>query len=198
MSSLPRLWFRAAGRVLLECVFYEISHDRLTDVIARHRTYRLPRWVLPTLALAVLATIVFGGLALVARLQWRAANDARRRTKDTVQLVNEGLESGLRDSGVTDALLSMLNDGAIDPAALRKRREGELAWERNSLAEAEQAFNAALRELDRSQRSADPVVSRERALVVKGLGDIALDRGRVPDAEKRYVEAVELSQRPCT
>jgi WD40 repeat protein len=75
-----------------ESVFYEISHDRLADAIAKTRAAELPRWVWPTIwgGVAVLAILVLSMLALVLRGQVVLASDARR-SAESRELANRAL-----------------------------------------------------------------------------------------------------------
>ncbi len=181
-----------------ESVFYEISHDRLTEAIARNRRHRLPRWVRPTLAIAVLFILVLlGGLYMINQ-QRREAIAAKQQASEALQLLlGDELAGRLREVGLSDAVKQALDNVAVDPAdarvlALLRRRLGELAWERDTLMASETAFREALAALDALEADAvTPIVFAERGTALRALGDIEAERGKVSEAEGFYTRSVE-------
>jgi tetratricopeptide (TPR) repeat protein len=183
-----------------ESIFYEISHDRLTEVIARHRSVRLPRWVRPVLGVAAALIAVLLGSIFFVNAARRNAEAARERTAGTLRvLFGDTLVQRLREAGLSDTLQQGLSSASIEGTsdslarALQLRRLGELAWERDTLDAANRHFTAALDALDRA--GADKRVAEmnaERAQILKALGDVLRDRGELSLAESRYAEAVRL------
>jgi tetratricopeptide (TPR) repeat protein len=186
-----------------ESVFYEISHDRLTEAIARHRSVRLPRWVLPSLGVAaalIVVLLVSIGVINSARKQ---AEVASAKTAEALRVLwGDTLVQRLREAGLSDTLQQGLTgaslEGSSDPVvrALQLRRLGELAWERDTLDAAGRYFTAALAALDSvSPEGANGdgrvvEIDAERAQVLKDLGDVYTDKGEVSRAEPSYAEAV--------
>ena len=184
-----------------ESIFYEISHDRLTEVIARHRPRRLPHWVVPVMSAGALFVVVLLGVVLWALLEKTKAEDARRNTGAALNvLFGDALAVRLQEAGLSDALLTMLDRAPLpessDPlaASLHLRRRGELASQRGTLDETEAFFRQALALLDARPGSTGeaPEIEAERAQVLKGLGDVAYDKGQITQAEQRYAEAVRI------
>lgn len=184
-----------------ESIFYEISHDRLTEVIARHRSPRLPRWVLPAMAVAAVCIVVFAGASLMAGVAWRRAVVAQQSTASALTvLFGDVLGLRLREAGLSDALRDVLDRAPIDrtsdplATALHLRRLGELAWERGTLDEAARPLTDALSLLDEAigDGRQDTAVHAERAQILKVLGDVERDKGRITDAGHRYTEAVRV------
>lgn len=184
-----------------ESIFYEISHDRLTDVIARHRSPRLPGWVLPAMAVAAVCIVVLAGASVVAGVAWRRAVVARQSTANALTvLFGDVLGLRLREAGLSDALRDVLDRAPIDrtsdplATALHLRRLGELAWERSTLDEAARPLTEALSLLEDAiaEGRHDAAVHAERAQVLKVLGDVERDKGRITEAGNRYTEAVRV------
>jgi tetratricopeptide (TPR) repeat protein len=189
-----------------ESVFYEISHDRLTDTIARHRKPRLPRWVKPTLSVGALIV----ALATFSWWQQRSltaqASSARYQAERAVgQLLGEKLVSRLREAGLSDALRQILeqtNDGARDDYAaglatvLQWRHKADIERERGTLDKARQHYERALAELgavpNAAPASAQVPLIAERARIVTSLGALATDAGEVTVAGKHLGEAQRL------
>jgi len=183
-----------------ESVFYEISHDRLTEAIGRNRSIRLPRRVVTALWVAAVLIVGMFFSLLYVNNAWNEAEDARSRTAYALRVLwGDTLVQRLRETGLSDTLQQGLSTDAVqdtsDPVAraLRLRRLGELAWERSTLDSAYGYFTAALEALDSAspgRQSAE--ISAERAHVQKNLGDVHADRGEVSLAEPRFAEAVRL------
>lgn len=191
-----------------ESIFYEISHDRLTDVIARHRTARLPRWVWPALGVAgLLIVVLVVSMAMIFRAK-SEAESARRSTQDarttTARALNvlfgDELGRRLREAGLSDAFERMLKLTSVDDQsdrlvrASQLRRLGELAWERDTVATTGQRLAEALAILDRAMQEGNTsaAVRAERAQILKALGDVRKDEGQVSQAAALYTAAVNL------
>jgi tetratricopeptide (TPR) repeat protein len=184
-----------------ESIFYEISHDRLTDTIARHRKPRLPRWVWPTLATGALI------LAIVSVALWNQyrlteeARAARYEAEYTLgQLLGETLVSRLRDAGLSDALrriLQLTGSGEIRDdytvglaGVLRWRHSGDIERSRGSLANARAHYLQALADVDAllsaRRGKAQALLRAERARICAALGSAAADAGELTQAEKYF------------
>lgn len=183
-----------------ESVFYEISHDRLTEAIGRNRSVRLPRWVFHSLlGAAAVIVLLLASVAYVNSLR-SEAEGARAKTAEALRvLFGDALVHRLREAGLSDTLQQGLSAGAVegisDPLAraLQFRRLGELAYERDTLETAQGHFTSAIAALDSARtdgRAAE--IDAERAQTLKALGDVHSDRGEVSLAEPRYAEAVRL------
>jgi tetratricopeptide (TPR) repeat protein len=185
-----------------ESVFYEISHDRLTDTIAKHRKPRLPRWVRPTLAVGAL----FLGLAIVSWWHERSlteqARSARYQAEHAVgQLLGERLVSRLREAGLSDALRQILEQtdrGTRDDyapglaAVLRLRHAADIERERGTLDKARQHYERALAALGDASATAPVLLMAERARIVTALGTLSADAGQVALAAEQFGEAKRL------
>ncbi len=194
-----------------ESVFYEISHDRLTETIARHRRVYLPGWVWPTLggAVGVLAVVGFllwqqvhlteqaNAATEYANLATEHANAARNEAEYALgQLLGENLVSRLREAGLSDALGQILERSASGTprddhapgltGVLRLRHEGDIARDSATLAKARDRYHGALAALDALPGSHDVVgvLSAERARIGHALGNVALDAGQLDVAEE--------------
>jgi tetratricopeptide (TPR) repeat protein len=194
-----------------ESVFYEISHDRLTEVIAKHRPIKLPGWVIPTLGVAAMFIAVLG-LALYYSVKARNDADAAKTETATAlqRLFGDDLTLRLREAGLSDVFASVgvqfdslqqvLNRAASsdihDPlaSALQLRRLGELAWERDTLRAAEEKFVEALGIVDAAIAGGaqDRGLHVERAQLLKWTGDVLRDKGQIAEARARYAEAVAV------
>ena len=112
-----------------ESIFYEITHDRLTEAIARNRRVILPRWFWPGVA----ASIVFVILASFTALWMYKAREEAKRALNV--LLGEPLVGRLREVGLSDALERVLDDADVDSSsnslasALSLRHEGDILWE---------------------------------------------------------------------
>ena len=179
-----------------ESVFYEISHDRLTETIARHRRVYLPGWVVPTLVGAVCVLAVVGGLLwhqVYLREQANAAHDAAEYSLG--QLLGESLVSRLREAGLSDALGQLLERSASGTSrdehapglasVLRLRHEGDIARDSATLAKARERYRGALGALDALPGSNErrAMLSAERARIGSALGIVAFDAGQLQLAE---------------
>lgn len=193
-----------------ESVFYEISHDRLTETIARHRRVYLPGWVAPTLVGAVCVLAVVGGLlwhqvnlkeqANAATEQANEATALANAARDDAeyslgQLLGENLVSRLREAGLSDALGQILERSASSTArdehapgladVLRLRHEGDIARDSATLAKARERYHGALAALDAlpgvNERRA--MLSAERARIGSALGNLAVDAGQLEVAQ---------------
>lgn len=186
-----------------ESVFYEISHDRLTDAIARNRSVRLPGWVKPTIA-AGLVFIV--GLVVLAAVIARARNEAdaaRTRAEEALDvLLGEKLVSRLREAGLEDALKSVLDDAHIDTGsrsvalALKLRHLGDISRDRETVEVARKTLTesrAVIEALiDRPGGNSNLGLLAERARTLKRLADLTTDAGEVAKAEPLYVQSVQV------
>lgn len=105
-----------------ESVFYEISHDRLTEAIAKNRRPKLPRWVRPAIAASIVFGLVTSVLALwisvlafrIEAERARAVRVGQRAERAVGVLLGEGLVSRLREVGLADALQGVLDEADID------------------------------------------------------------------------------------
>ena len=180
-----------------ESVFYEISHDRLTEVIARHRKTHLPRWVGVSLVTAAIV-IALLGVALVYVLHLKSvATEAQHKTASALHMLfGDALVMRLKEAGLSDALGQVLHespevaDALAD--ALQHRRAGELALERSTVSNAEHQFALALQAIDSVIASGrqSPAINAERAQVLKDQGDVFHDKGNFPAAQSHYADAV--------
>lgn len=180
-----------------ESVFYEISHDRLTDVIARHRTARVPRWVWPALGAAGFLIVV-----LIASLfAMKQAQDARTTAARALNvLFGDELGRRLREAGLSDAFERTLTltsvDEGTDPLARAShlRRRAELAGERDTLATTEALLTEALAITDGAMKNGDATAAMraERAQILKVLGDARTYEGEITKAGAQYDQAVKL------
>jgi tetratricopeptide (TPR) repeat protein len=190
-----------------ESVFYEISHDRLTETIAKHRERRLPPWVWPTIGAGALIMVVVLSITIYINEKRLEARDARDRAEYMLELLlSEDLVSRLRDSGLTDELKNLLLEsrsrdstvGYVKSVAdvLKLRHEGDIAREQGTLKEARDKYAAALAVLDGLGHSApaatQPTVRAERARILARQGSLLEDGGALAQAENNYRSAVEL------
>ena len=187
-----------------ESVFYEISHDRLTDTIAKHRKPRLPRWVWPALATTGALVLALLAFAWQQRNLTNEAKAARDQAEYAVnQLLGEKLVSRLREAGLSDALSQILqqttsgaarNDHAAGlSGVLQWRHAGDIERDRGTLAKARKNYQRALAALDALPAAAPGsalVLLAERARIASALGSIASDAGEVTQAEKYFDEAL--------
>lgn len=185
-----------------ESVFYEISHDRLTEAIAKNRRPKLPRWVEPTIAAVVVVGLIASGLAF-----W--LEDARARTEEARAqaegalgvLLGEGLVSRLREVGLADALQRVLAEADIDRStkslavALSLRHQGDILREWGTVDEAREKFTESLKALDAVQArfgGSDPGLMAERARTLKRIGSVLEDGGQVSKAGRKYDQSVQI------
>jgi tetratricopeptide (TPR) repeat protein len=201
-----------AGRLLRreprnESIFYEISHDRLTEAIAKNRRTRLPAWVLPTIAVAaafIVMLAVFVVYLARARQAESRAHDAESRARTRAEraselLLGEDLVSRLREAGLSDALKRVLEKVALESssnslaAALKLRHEGDIERERGTVNAAQKKFTQALALLDPSRAGSDrrATLLAERARTLTRLGYLSIDRGELTAAEPLYGDAVK-------
>ncbi len=178
-----------------ESIFYEITHDRLTEAIARNRRVILPRWFWPGVA----ASIVFVILASFTALWMYEAREEAKRALNV--LLGEPLVGRLREVGLSDALERVLDDANIDSSsnslasALSLRHEGDILWEHATIKEAREKFNESLAALDGLQAGSDggdPGLAAERARILKRLGQVSEDGGHVSEAARHYRESVDV------
>lgn len=183
-----------------ESVFYEISHDRLTDTIARQRKPRLPRWVMPALGVGVLIMLI------VTWAWWQQRNLTGQAEYAVEQLLGEKLVSRLREVGLSDALrqiLEQVNNGAArdDYAAglasvLQWRHAGDIERERGTLDKSRALYERALATLDglpaATPGSAQTLLLAERARIFTALGSLAANAGEVTKAGTHFAEAQRL------
>ena len=197
-----------------ESVFYEISHDRLTESIAKYRKTRLPRWVWPTIAGGLMVMLVLGvGIAYAisqareTKLQAERIERERNRADYALQLqLSEDLVSRLRDAGLSDALKRVLqtSTGADFSAAhvkglanaLKLRHEGDIEHDQGTLGTARAKFEGALAEIDALTRGAasatHPLLQAERARLLQRMASVLADAGESSRAEARYGAAIEV------
>lgn len=195
-----------------ESVFYEISHDRLTETIARHRRPRLPSWVLPTLAVGAFVLAVVGVslwqqvyLTEQANAVTKQANAARDDAEYSLGLLlGESLVSRLREAGLSDALGQILKRSTSDASrddhaaglasVLRFRHAGDIERESGTLVNARKHYERALAALDALPKSkADGIralLSAERARIGLALGLVAIDAGQIERAEGHLDESL--------
>lgn len=181
-----------------ESVFYEISHDRLTDTIAKNRKLRVPRWIKATAAATLCVIFALAFLAGWAYQERQTAITARQQAEDALKLLlSENLVSRLREAGLTDALndvLAKVQITSFGPAyALTLRHEGDLLRERATLPAARTKYEEALRVVDsllaRSE-GADPELRSERARLLQRLASLQADTGEVSAAADSYATAM--------
>ena len=197
-----------------ESVFYEISHDRLTESIAKHRKTRLPRWVVPTIAGGLMVMLLLGvGIAYVlsqareTERQARKIQLERNRADYALQLqLSEDLVSRLRDAGLSDALKRVLKTstgGDFSAAhvkglasALKLRHEGDIERDQGTMGTARAKFEGALTEIDAlapgAARGPHPLLQAERARLLQRLASLLVDAGESSRADARYVAAIEV------
>jgi len=190
-----------------ESVFYEISHDRLTETIAKNRNPRLPRWVVWAIPLGAAIIVVVSLIAIFVNEKRLEARDARDRAEYMLELLlSEDLVSRLRDSGLTDELKNLLQEsksrdltvGYVKSVAdvLKLRHEGDIEREQGTLKAARDKYTEALAVLDGLGRSAadatQPALLAERARILARQGSLLADGGALAEAEKNYRSAVDL------
>ena len=181
-----------------ESIFYEISHDRLTDTIAKNRGVRVPRWVKGTIAASVIVIVVLGVFLRQAYQAKQAALESRQQAEDALKLLlSENLVSRLREAGLTDALndvLTKVNITSFGPAyALTLRHEGDILRERGTLNEARDKYTQALDAIELLLAGPDvdgADLRAEQARTQRRLGALEADAGDVTAAEVRYAAAV--------
>ena len=197
-----------------ESVFYEISHDRLTESIAKYRKMRLPRWVVPTIAGGLMVMLLLGvGIAYVlsqareTERQARKIQLERNRADYALQLqLSEDLVSRLRDAGLSDALKRVLQTstgGNFSAAhvkglasALKLRHEGDIERDQGTLGKAREKFELALAEIVALTPGAavgpHPLLQAERARLLQRLASLLVDAGESSRAAARYGAAIEV------
>ena len=190
-----------------ESVFYEISHDRLTETIAKHRERRLPPWVWPTIAAGAVIMVVILSIAIYVNEKRLEARDARDRAEYMLELLlSEDLVSRLRDSGLTDELKNLLYESKVHDLTvgyvksvadvLKLRHEGDIARDQRTLKEARDKYTEALSVLDGLSRGAteakQPTLRAERARILARQGSLLVDSGDLAQADMNYRSAVEL------
>ena len=186
-----------------ESLFYEISHDRLAEAIARQRKVKLPKWVVPVLAgsmVMVIVACVVAGFVYYEQAQTRAA--LRESEKAYGLLLGESLVSRLVDAGAADALKNVLDRieektaaSQAPPAVMKLRHQADLLFDRATLAEARSKINEAMQtlgEASTSRRPEPPAVLGERARLLGRLGEIESEAGRLALAQQRYDAAAAL------
>ena len=184
-----------------ESVFFEISHDRLAEAIAKDRRVRLPRWVYPTLAAAAaLIVIAMSAAWWVYRLRQEAVAAKDRAETAIGVLLDEDLVGRLREAGLSDALKRVLDRADLDnesrdslAVALKLRHEGDIEVERGTVRGARAMFTRALEHLDfiASTGNHDVTITAERARTLKRLAGLSVDTGEITKAEPLYVQSVE-------
>lgn len=188
-----------------ESVFYEISHDRLTESIARHRRTRLPRWVWWTLAGGALGMALLSAGIVYVRQQSLAAERARDQADYALQLqLGEELIGRLRDAGLSDALKQVLQQAQAEggagthlmglAAVLKLRHEGDIEHQQGTLGRARAKYSAALQRLDALAPAATEtaLLKAERARLRLRLAVLLAEAGQDAEAEQAYREAVAL------
>lgn len=182
-----------------ESVFYEITHDRLTDVIAKNRSIRVPQWVFHALILSGVVILALAATLFFVVKSTREEEKARRATTQALDvLLGDTLVLRLREAGLSDALDQVLGRAppASDPLSHARalRRQGELAFERETLAKAEEKFLRAegvvRAAVEHGQSTME--LTFEHAQVLKGLGDVLLNQGLISRANKQYGEALNV------
>ena len=206
----PALNALVEGRLLRreprnESVFYEISHDRLTEAIAKNRKVRLPRWVWPTLTAGAVVMAVLMVMFAFTRVALDEASRARQEAeRANGLLLGEDLVSRLREAGLGDALQQVLDrsDGnepaRVPTRALKLRHQGDIFRDRGTLDQARAKFMESLAVLDRViGGSADPApeLIAEKARTLGRLGFLAVDAGELGQATKAYDQCVGLWRR---
>jgi hypothetical protein len=190
-----------------ESVFYEISHDRLTDTIAKLRKPRLPRWVKPTLAVGALVLT----LAIISWWQQRElteqARTARVQAEYAVgQLLSENLVARLREAGLSDALRQILErtrEGATRDdhanglaSVLQWRHAADIERDHGTLEKARQTYVRALTLLNGlpavELAPAQGMLLAEHARIVTALAGLSTDAGEPVKAITKFVEAQRL------
>ena len=206
-----------------ESIFYEISHDRLTETIAKNRKARLPRWVKPTIAAGAAFIVVLGAVGAVAFYQWHQADTARNmavaatieavnqkdlaesertRAESALQLVlGEDLVSRLREGGQSESLRRVLDKADISESsktfalALKLRHQGDILRDRDTLPNARTKYGQALATLEGVNANGgikDTELAAEHARTLSRAGSLAMDAGKVTDAEEAYARSVRF------
>jgi tetratricopeptide (TPR) repeat protein len=183
-------------------VFYEISHDRLTEVITKKRARApLPWWVALVLVsgvMVILSLIVAVAMALTTK---KGIEKANQRVEHALSLLlNEDLVGRLREVGLTDALQHVLTEARIDETsaskarALSLRHQGDMALERSTITDAGGRFHSALDAIDALSPGGrgDDELLVERARVLDRLGSVAEDAGQVGDAARYREQSVQI------
>lgn len=188
-----------------ESDFYEISHDRLAETIAKNRKAKLPGWVRPTIAVGAVLIIAVFVFAIYLKAAKAQADSARAQTeKALVFLLEEDLVSRLREAGLSDALQRVLDKVDIDESskslalALKLRHQGDILRERGTVKEARGKFTESLAVLDAVMARSggrDPGLMGERARTLKRLGSLLNDGGEVTKTEPLYAQSVQMWMR---
>ena len=188
-------------------VFYEISHDRLTESIAKHRKPHLPRWVWPTLAGgSVVVVCLLLGIWFVLR-QADETLRARNQADYALQrLLGEDLVSRLREAGLSDALKHVLQTSGDDASvaarvnglaqALKLRHEGDIERAQGTGPHARAKFDAAQALINTllsdAALTAHPLLLAEAARLQQRLAALLAEGGESVHAEAQYGVAIAL------
>ena len=182
-----------------ESTFFEISHDRLTDVIAKQRTLPVPGWA--RMALGVAAAVI---ASLLVAIYWvRAANlkaeSSRKKASEALAvLFGDELTYRMRDAGESATLQEVLDNAPADPTddvytrVHQMRIRAELAWERQTLEQTEDIANLALHESDKAGKSSNSEARMlgERMKLLQIRGDVFVDRDQLSRGEAAYQQAL--------
>ena len=142
-----------------ESIFYEISHDRLTEVIARHRSARLPGWVRHALVIAALIILVLAGAIVKiesAKEQTERATENADRAMKREQSAQESADRAIRQE--KDAKESAAR--ALRDAQAAKGR-ADLAL--NQAQAAKERADRALEDAQAAKERADRAIKDEHA-----------------------------------
>jgi len=182
-----------------ESTFFEISHDRLTDVIAKQRTLPVPGWA--KMALGVAAAVIVSlvvGIFLVRKAKLEAEDSRQQTGRALAVLFSDELTYRMRDTGESAALEDVLNLAPRDVTAdlytrvHQLRIHADLAWERSTLKQTAGFVDQALLEIERAGKTShvDAPLLAERMKLLQIQGDVLMDRDEVSNAESSYEQAM--------
>jgi hypothetical protein len=188
----------------LDSTYYEISHDKLAEIIREGRKFRLPRrlrmaaWVFGAMTLLVLSVGTIFNLRL--RHERDTATDARARTENLVAfLIGEDLLEELNRTGQL-ALLDVVQRevdsyvkniageagtrGGDIARALALANRGQLQYQRGDLKHGAPSFAEALEVFEKLARDQpwEPVVAAGFAGTLENAAKLAYEQGQLDKA----------------
>jgi tetratricopeptide (TPR) repeat protein len=180
----------------LDSVFYEISHDRLSESIYKSRRNKLPRkWRRAIWAAALSALVILGGLAFFS-YRVRAA---RNRAEGLLGfLLGEQFLGDVRDVG-RSSLLELVQNKVENPKeqgsrvefnhGLELRNRGDVHRSKGQLKRSVESFQQALQVFDENPGEIESL--REAARTHDRLGWAYYDEGEVTKSLQHYDAAVD-------